>query len=92
MDIRHPLKPFDEMMLQWAAQQQLPVHILLNKADKLSRGAARNTLIEVQKKLAAFTHTQTSLQCFSAIKHQGEPQAREQIALWLASQNPEETA
>lgn len=37
MDIRHPLKDLDLMMIDWALDRELPVHILLTKSDKLSR-------------------------------------------------------
>ena len=40
MDVRHPLKEFDRAMLSWAKRSHLPVHVLLTKADKLSRGPA----------------------------------------------------
>jgi GTP-binding protein len=40
-DIRHPLKFFDEQMLHWAKDGELPVHILLTKADKLKYGASK---------------------------------------------------
>ena len=49
MDIRHPLKEFDCMMLDWAGHFQLPIHILLNKADKLKKNAANQTLFSVQR-------------------------------------------
>ncbi|MES9938030.1 MAG: ribosome biogenesis GTP-binding protein YihA/YsxC, partial [Sedimenticola sp.] len=32
VDVRHPLKEFDQQMLDWSAQIDLPVHILLTKA------------------------------------------------------------
>lgn len=38
MDIRHPLTPLDQQLLDWCAVRGLAVHILLTKADKLSRG------------------------------------------------------
>ena len=50
MDIRHPLKNYDQMMLDWAEQKNLAVHVLLNKSDKLKRGATQNTLLSVRKK------------------------------------------
>ena len=50
-DIRHPLKEFDRMMIDWAVQSGLPLHLLLTKSDKLKRGAAQNTLLAVQKEL-----------------------------------------
>jgi GTP-binding protein len=36
MDIRHPLTEFDQQMLLWCQLSNMPVHILLTKADKLS--------------------------------------------------------
>ena len=53
-DIRHPLKDFDRMMIDWAVQSGLPLHLLLTKSDKLKRGAAQNTLLAVQKELKPF--------------------------------------
>jgi len=70
MDIRHPLKDSDMHMLDYCAERNLPVHILLNKSDKLSNGAAANTLREVKKELAAET-TPVTVQCFSALKNTG---------------------
>src|SRR5690606_12291316 len=48
MDIRHPLQEFDTTMLDWTAQAGMPVHILLTKADKISRGAAGTVAIQVR--------------------------------------------
>ena len=41
MDVRHPPRPSDLRMLEWAAAAGLPVQAVLTKADKLSRDAAR---------------------------------------------------
>jgi hypothetical protein len=49
MDARRPLTEFDQGMLGWAREAGCPVHILLTKADKLSRGAAAATLLAVQQ-------------------------------------------
>lgn len=51
MDIRHPMRPFDEQMINWCEAAGLPCHILLTKADKLSRGAAKSALLAVRKSL-----------------------------------------
>lgn len=48
MDIRHPMTDFDLLMLDWAVASGMPMHILLTKADKLTYGAAKNTLLKVQ--------------------------------------------
>lgn len=74
MDIRHPLKPFDQMMLEWSYACGLPIHILLNKADKLKRGPAKNTLFAVQKELASYKDS-VSIQLFSALDKTGKQEA-----------------
>src|SRR5215472_14814601 len=51
MDIRHPLTDFDRQLLEYAGPIELPVHVLLSKADKLSRGTAASTLGKVQRDL-----------------------------------------
>ena len=39
MDIRHPLKRSRSTMIEWAVSSDLPVMLLLTKADKLSQSA-----------------------------------------------------
>ena len=46
MDIRHPMKDSDIRMLKWAVSAELPVHVLLTKADKLKSGAAKAQLFK----------------------------------------------
>ena len=70
MDIRHPLKDLDQTMIQWALARQLPVHILLTKADKLSRGQTHQTLIHVRQYYASAGDLLTA-QLFSSLKRQG---------------------
>src|SRR5690606_4125907 len=53
MDIRHPFKEFDEVIIQWCRSSELPLHILLTKADKLKRGAAASALLQARKRLQA---------------------------------------
>ena len=86
-DIRHPLKEFDRMMIDWSAQSNLPLHILLTKADKLKRGASQNVLLNVQKQLKDFD--EISVQLFSAMKRTGIDVARDKLTSWLS---PPETA
>ena len=82
MDIRRPLLDFDLQMLAWADAHGCPVHVLLTKADKLSRGAAGNTLLGVRRELG----DAASVQLFSALKHQGEDEARAALAEMLDMQ------
>jgi GTP-binding protein len=67
MDIRHPLRPFDEQMLNWCEGSSVPCHVLLTKADKLKRGPAQATLLKVRKSLP-FGAT---AQVFSASRRMG---------------------
>lgn len=72
MDVRHPMQEFDTMMLNWAIEREMPVHILLTKADKLKKGPAKNTLLAVQKSLAdAQVEDLVSAQLFSSLKNDG---------------------
>ena len=75
MDIRHPMQDFDTMMLNWAVDVEMPVHILLTKADKLKKGPAKNTLLAVNKSLKeANVDDLVSVQLFSALKGDGVKQ------------------
>jgi len=82
MDARHPLQPFDEQLLGWAEAATMPVHVLLTKADKLSRGPARQTLFQVRGRLAHLGDL-ASVQLFSALKHQGHEELIAVLGRWL---------
>lgn len=70
MDVRHPLTEFDWQMIEWCEHTGLPLHVLLTKADKLNYGAAKNTLLQVQKELNDSSFPLT-IQLFSALKKTG---------------------
>lgn len=70
MDVRHPLTEFDWQMIEWCQHTGLALHILLTKADKLTYGAAKNTLLQVQKNLKDINIPVTA-QLFSALKKLG---------------------
>ena len=82
MDIRHPMKPFDQQMLLWAKKVSLPVHILLTKSDKLKRGAAMATLHQVESQLKNLEIT-ASAQLFSSLKKTGKEEAITQLDSWF---------
>ncbi|WP_077727912.1 ribosome biogenesis GTP-binding protein YihA/YsxC [Methylocaldum sp. 14B] len=83
MDIRHPLTPFDHRMIEWCHHWKLPLHIALTKADKLSRGAALQTLRKVEAELNAQEGLTVSLQLFSALKRFGLEEAWSVLDRWL---------
>lgn len=79
MDIRHPLKPFDQQMLGWSAAAGLPVHVLLTKADKLKRGPAQSALLTVRKALPQGA----TAQVFSAANRQGLDEWIDTMKPWM---------
>ncbi len=81
MDIRHPLKEFDRNMVHWCTHAGLPVYVILNKADKLSRGKASASLLDVKQKLAKFPID--GIQLFSSLKHTGVDEALQKLCNWL---------
>ena len=83
MDIRHPLTEFDQMMLDWSAASEMPMHILLTKADKLAFGAAKNALLKVQQEIHKGWGDRVSIQLFSAPKRMGIEEAQMVLAEWL---------
>lgn len=85
MDARHPLKPLDIQMLDFFALTEKPVHILLSKADKLSKNEQIKTLASVHKQLKPFTERQAiSVQLFSSLKKQGIDEVEETVSAWFA--------
>lgn len=82
MDIRHPLKDYDRQMLDWAEHIVLPVHVLLTKADKLKRGPAKNTLLQVRGELQKINPA-FSAQTFSALKRSGVEEAYAKLDSWF---------
>jgi len=82
MDIRHPMGKFDQIMLDYCKSCDLPLHVLLNKSDKLSKSAANKTTMGISRELADIDG---SVQQFSALKGLGLDEARQKLADWLFS-------
>lgn len=84
MDVRHPLQAFDRNMLAWALQAQLPVHVVLTKADKLNRGPAQNALLSVRQELQKMDPS-IHVQLFSEPHKQGLDELHARLNNWLAA-------
>ncbi len=84
MDIRHPMTDNDRQMVEWSYYIDLPIHILLTKADKLKRGAAMATLHKVQKVLKT-EFPEITAQIFSSTKGDGVDEAQQKIVHWLGT-------
>ena len=79
VDIRRRLTDFDRQMIAFAETVELPIHILLTKADKLKKGQAATALLEVRKEVG----DRATVQQFSALKRQGEQEARAVLERFL---------
>ena len=84
MDIRHPLKDLDLKMIEWCTYQQLKIHILLTKADKLTRNIANQTVFATANNLKNYTHLVT-VQKFSSLNKEGLSEAHAKLDEWFAA-------
>ncbi|MDR4514723.1 ribosome biogenesis GTP-binding protein YihA/YsxC [Nitrosomonas sp.] len=82
MDVRHPLKELDLQMLDWFSVTGKPIHILLTKADKLSRHLAESTLFKVKDNLMRH-YPSVSVQLFSSTKAIGIAEANNALRSWI---------
>ena len=82
MDARHPLKPLDLQLLDWLKPTAVPVHVLLNKSDKLTRQQSAATLRQVSASLHALGDNY-SAQLFSSPHRVGIVEAVTIIQHWL---------
>ncbi len=82
MDSRHPMTGLDLELMNWFQPTGKPVHVLLTKADKLSRSEAMATLAAVRKELAG-VDAQHSAQLFSSLKKTGIEDAEAVLGRWL---------
>lgn len=85
MDIRHPLKDSDQHLIAWTLACDLPVHVLLTKADKLKSGAQKRTLHEVQEFLSQYGDAVTA-QTFSSQDRNGLSDAQEKLDEWFVEE------
>lgn len=84
-DIRHPLAEYDRHMLAWASRGELPVLLLLTKADKLGRGAARSAQLAVEREVRGMYGSGSPVQvmAFSALDATGVEPVQAVLDRWL---------
>lgn len=85
MDARRPLTDFDVQMLDWSRANGLSTHVLLTKADKLSRGEAGTVLKQVRAKVEGVA----TVQLFSAVAKTGVDDARREVLRMLTRREAE---
>ena len=90
MDIRHPLKDLDQQLVHWAVQSGLSVLILLTKADKLSPGPRKKTLLEVRDASMAFMGDVT-VEAFSSLNKFGLTELEQVLDRWFSDEPVEST-
>lgn len=81
MDARRPFTVLDRQLLDWIASLGKPGHVLLTKADKLTRRDAVAALQRAQAVTGRFANC--SVQLFSGTTRQGVDAAQDTIAQWL---------
>jgi GTP-binding protein len=91
MDARHPLTPLDWNMIEWFSVSGKPMHVLLTKADKLTRSAQAATLADVRRQLSGMGE-QVSVQLFSSLKKTGVEEAEAAVSPWLAEHLPDQAS
>ncbi|WP_295622677.1 ribosome biogenesis GTP-binding protein YihA/YsxC, partial [uncultured Lamprocystis sp.] len=82
MDIRHPLTDYDRQMLAWGRRAELPVLLLLTKADKLKRGAVLAAQLGVARETAV-ADGQVLVLTFSATERTGVEAVQAVLDRWL---------
>jgi GTP-binding protein len=80
MDIRRGMTPLDDTLLRWLEPRDLPVAVLLTKADKLSRSAG----LAQERALQNTVGAAVKLTRFSALTGDGVPEAQTWIEAWLS--------
>lgn len=82
MDIRHPLKPLDEMILHYAIERGLKTHVLLTKSDKVNQQTKSKT-VKLVKERYVLASDLVSVQSFSALKKEGLNEIFQVLDSWL---------
>lgn len=86
MDVRHPLTELDRTLLDWLRDAKRGVHVLLTKADKLSKQAQQTALARVRRDMAT-DYPGATVQLFSSMKRQGISEAASRLSSLAAGKN-----
>ncbi|MDB1122520.1 ribosome biogenesis GTP-binding protein YihA/YsxC [Vibrio algarum] len=83
MDIRHPMKDLDQQLIFWAVESNIPVQVLLTKADKLKSGARKAQLLKIKQDAVGYGGD-VAVDLFSSLKGIGVDQLRNKLDTWFA--------
>ena len=82
MDVRRPFTDADSQLLDWCTHAGLATHLLLNKCDKLSRGAGARVLADARKRLLPLGE-ESLVQLFSATRKTGIDELGARLDTWF---------
>jgi GTP-binding protein len=86
MDSRHPLTDLDLTLIEWLRAAERPAHVLLTKADKLSKQSQQLTLGKVRRELAKL-YPGSTVQLFSSLKREGVSEAAGVLSRLVGQKN-----
>lgn len=84
MDIRHPMTDLDQQMIKWASESNLATQVLLTKADKLKKGKAAASVLDVERQLNSYPGN-FAVEPFSSLNYLGVDKMRAQLGEWTES-------
>ncbi len=90
VDCRRGLLELDYALIKWVGHRQLPVHILLSKADKFNRQEQVLALRSTQKALDPYRVNghEITVQLWSALKKIGMTELETQLSNWVRPPAP----
>ncbi|MFN4327293.1 MAG: ribosome biogenesis GTP-binding protein YihA/YsxC [Limnobacter sp.] len=90
VDARRGLLELDHALLDWLTPRQLPVHILLSKADKFNRQEQTQALRTARQAVQARVDKgqPITIQMWSALKKQGLPELETCLNQWIFPEEP----
>lgn len=87
MDVRNPMQDLDKMLVKRALDSQRPLHMILTKSDKISRGAAQNTLFQLRQGLKkSGLDDLVTAQTFSSVTGDGVDELSKKLTSWLSGE------
>lgn len=88
MDIRHPYRDTDQELIRWAVASDLPVLVVLTKADKLKSGARKTRLLEAKEASLAFMGD-VDVIALSSTHRLGIDQLSQKLSQWFLADHSE---
>lgn len=88
MDIRHPLKDMDIQMIEWSVAMNIPILVLLTKADKLVPNKQKAQIIAVRNRFKTVAGN-IQVETFSSLKKIGIDKLQLKLDEWFNEHHSE---